>query len=159
MFRDWENFYLLIGSAAAALIGLLFVVVTLTTGREHSSVSRGTSIYTTPTVFHFALVLLISAVALSPGAAAPIAGPIIFICALAGLTYAVAIGVWLRTGSGPEGVHWSDFWWYGVGPAAIYLGLAIAAVALWAAASRAPAWVAVVCWPCFSWGSATPGTW
>jgi hypothetical protein len=76
--------------------------------------------------------------------AGPIAGPIILICALAGLTYSVAIGVWLRTGSGPEGVHWSDFWWYGVGPAAIYLGMTIAAGAVWAGASRAPSWVAIV---------------
>jgi hypothetical protein len=29
MFRDWENYYLLIGSAAGALIGLMFVVMLL----------------------------------------------------------------------------------------------------------------------------------
>ena len=34
MFEGWENFYLIVGPSAAALIGLMFVVVTLTAGRE-----------------------------------------------------------------------------------------------------------------------------
>jgi hypothetical protein len=57
MFLHWDSFYMLIGSAAGALIGWLFVVATLTVGREQSSVSRGMKVYMTPTVFHFAVVL------------------------------------------------------------------------------------------------------
>ena len=44
MFRDWENYYLLIGSAARALIGLMFVVTTLTAGIDASRVSRGAKV-------------------------------------------------------------------------------------------------------------------
>jgi len=40
MFHDWENYYLLIGSAAGALIGLMFVVTTLTAGLDASRVSK-----------------------------------------------------------------------------------------------------------------------
>ena len=52
MFHGWENYYLLIGSAAAALIGLMFVVVTLTAGRDRDEVERGKQLYTSPIVWH-----------------------------------------------------------------------------------------------------------
>ena len=67
MFEGWSDFYLLVASAAGALIGLLFVVVTLTAGREAQSTERGASLYMTPIVFHLATVLLGGAVAMAPG--------------------------------------------------------------------------------------------
>ena len=62
----WDNFYYLIGSAAGGLVGLMFVVVTLTAGRDRSITLRAADLYLTPTVAHFAVVLTISAVALIP---------------------------------------------------------------------------------------------
>jgi formate/nitrite transporter FocA (FNT family) len=55
----WENYYLLIGSAAGALIGLMFVVVTLTAGRDRDQSERGKHLYTSPIVWHLAVVLLL----------------------------------------------------------------------------------------------------
>ena len=66
MFQHWDSYYLLLGSAAGALIGLLFVVATLSAGREVSTVTRGTKTYLTPTVFHFAMVMAVSALATAP---------------------------------------------------------------------------------------------
>ncbi len=40
VFHGWENFFL-IGSAAGALIGLMFVVISLAAGNEPRQVSRG----------------------------------------------------------------------------------------------------------------------
>src|SRR3954470_13720467 len=60
MIEGWSDFYLLIGSAAAALIGLLFVVTTLSAGRDRSEVQRGMRLYTSPIVFHLGLVLVLS---------------------------------------------------------------------------------------------------
>jgi hypothetical protein len=34
MFQGWDTFFFLIGSSAGALIGLMFVVITLTAGHE-----------------------------------------------------------------------------------------------------------------------------
>ena len=62
MLQGWDNFYYLIGSAAASLIGLLFVVMTLTAGRERSRILRGVGLYMMPTVVHFGVVLSVSAV-------------------------------------------------------------------------------------------------
>jgi hypothetical protein len=143
MFEGWDSFYLLVGSASGALIGLLFVVVTLTTNLDRSTASRGTSLYMSPTVFHFAMIVVVSAVGVAPRVGAQAAGAVIGGCALLGLTYATVVGARLRLGRAPEPAHWSDFWCYGVAPAAIYLGLLASAASIWTAPDFAPDWIAV----------------
>jgi hypothetical protein len=63
----WENFYVIVGSSAGALIGLQFVVLTLIAGRP---VTRGeaqaSEAFSTPSVVHFGVVLLLSAVLSAP---------------------------------------------------------------------------------------------
>src|SRR5258708_16865111 len=66
MFEGWDSFYLLIGGAAGALIGLLFVVATLTGNVGREKAMHGAAIYMTPTVFHFAVVLVTSALTAVP---------------------------------------------------------------------------------------------
>ncbi len=63
----WENFYGIVGSAAGALIGLQFVVMTLIANMPitRSSAHAG-DVFTTPTVVHFGVVLLLSAVVSAP---------------------------------------------------------------------------------------------
>jgi hypothetical protein len=63
----WTNFYVMLGSSAAALTGLMFVVLTLIAGTEAvRRTPEGISTYTTPTVLHFATALLISANFVAP---------------------------------------------------------------------------------------------
>jgi hypothetical protein len=45
MFEGWGEFYLMAGSAAAVLIGLLFVVLTLMHDRPRSTVLMGSKLY------------------------------------------------------------------------------------------------------------------
>src|SRR6266550_2382712 len=59
-FSAWENFYVIIGSSAAALTGLQFVVVVL--GAEARSIGPEVGAFGTPTVVHFCAVLLMSAI-------------------------------------------------------------------------------------------------
>jgi hypothetical protein len=126
----------LIGSAAGALIGLLFVVATLTAGREQSSVSRGMKVYMTPTVFHFSVVMAVSAVATVPELPASIVVLILGACATIGLLYSLWITMRLRKDTLND-QHWSDFWCYGVAPMATYLGVGVSAVAVSMALTRA----------------------
>ena len=65
--HEWETFYVIIGSSAAALTGLQFVVIalgadTMSMGGEHE-----VQTFATPTVVHFCTVLLISAMISTPG--------------------------------------------------------------------------------------------
>jgi hypothetical protein len=63
----WSNFYIMTGSAAASLTGLMFVVITLVTGAERlRKAPDGISTFSTPTVVHFCAVLLVSAILNAP---------------------------------------------------------------------------------------------
>src|SRR2546426_4727252 len=63
----WENFYVIVGSSAGALIGLQFVVISLFASRpiDHLEAQAG-SAFATPSVVHFGLVLLLSAIVSAP---------------------------------------------------------------------------------------------
>ena len=59
---EWDSFYLIVGSAAGALIGLQFVVMTLIAGQPRTRpVAEVGAAFATPTVIHFGAALLISA--------------------------------------------------------------------------------------------------
>jgi hypothetical protein len=127
MFSGWQAFYQVTGSAAGALIGLLFIVATLSAGRRTAASISGGQLFTGPTVFHLALVLMISALALMPLAEGGVSTVILCACVLAGFGYSVKIAIGLSRLTNPT--HWTDLWFYGVAPVAAYVGLAASAVA------------------------------
>ena len=135
MFSGWQAFYQMTGGAAATLTGLLFLVASLMSGRPMSASAVGVRLFTTPTVFHLASVLVISALALAPTGEGDLQSAVMTLWALFGLVYALtrAAGI-LRLANQ---THWSDFWWYGFGPTTAYLALAGAAAATWAHAPHA----------------------
>ena len=65
---DWQNFYMLMGTAAATLTGLMFVVTTLIAGIDAhlSTLNAAVSAYNTPTVVHFGTVLLLAGLLSAP---------------------------------------------------------------------------------------------
>ena len=140
MLQGWDNFYYLIGSASGGLIGLMFVVVTLTTGRDRPTMLRAAGLYLTPTVAHFAVVLATSAVAMAPGLPPRARGAVFGVVLLIGFFYAAraCFGI-ARPRKGLEPSHRSDFWCYGAAPTAIYAGLAtVVALTFWLRAAWAP---------------------
>jgi hypothetical protein len=67
LLSPWSSFYIMTGSSAAALTGLMFVVITLVIGVERSRrTSDGISAFSTPTVVHFSAALLASAMLTVP---------------------------------------------------------------------------------------------
>jgi hypothetical protein len=62
----WDSFYVIVGSAAGALIGLQFVVMTLIADRPVPRMSEAAAAFSTPTIVHFSVVLLLSAVLRAP---------------------------------------------------------------------------------------------
>lgn len=130
MFSPWEAFYQMTGEVAATLMGLLFIVVTLLSGRPRAAVLQGARLFNTPTVFNLASVLAVSALALAPDGTDEIRAALIGAWAASSLVYAAGIAAGLRAIETPT--HWSDPWCYGFAPAAIYLALTAAAVAAWA---------------------------
>ncbi len=62
----WENFYVIVGSAASALIGLQFVVLTLIADRPVLRAAEAGATFATPTIVHFGAVLFLSSLASVP---------------------------------------------------------------------------------------------
>ena len=121
----WTNFYVIVGSSAGALIGLQFVVLTLISELQAGrGMAEGARAFSTPTIVHFAAVLLLSA-----GLNAPwqgVSGAAVF-CALvgvAGTVYAVMVARRMRaqTAYRPE---FEDWLFHAVLPLAAYATLAV----------------------------------
>lgn len=87
----WGNFYVMAGSSAAALTGLMFVVISLVHGRATPTNQDGISTFSTPTVMHFATALLISAVLVAPWQRLLYPGVTVALAGLYGLVYILRI--------------------------------------------------------------------
>lgn len=88
---DWDSFYVITGSAAAALTGLQFVVMALVSETRMRSSTATIDAFGTPTIVHFCAVLFVSATLSAPWhvlslTALPIGG-----CGIAGVIYALLI--------------------------------------------------------------------
>ncbi|HYM18486.1 MAG TPA: hypothetical protein VEU06_07985 [Micropepsaceae bacterium] len=139
MFLDWDNFYLLVGGAAGALIGLMFVVATLTSEMniESKRLVQGSRIYITPIVFHFGVVFVVSAMTAVPELSSVAVAVVLAFLSASGLFYSAWTTIRL--------FHWkdpppdlSDKVFYGIVPVIVYLALAVTAGAVWIAPANAP---------------------
>lgn len=144
MFEGWGEFYLLAGSAAAVLIGLIFVVVTLMQDRSRSSVLSGSKLYMGPVVLHVSFVLALSAAALLPGISSHSMGFVTAVVAVWGLARGLMSIVGIRGLTGADTPHWTDVWFYGVIPTVIYLLLGAVSAGFWADKGWAPYGVATI---------------
>ena len=98
LMNGWANFYVIVGSSAGALIGLQFVVKTLIAGR---SVARGEAqagdAFSTPSVVHFGVVLLLSAIISAPWDGIGIVTVLWGGVGLSGMLYSVVVARRMRT--------------------------------------------------------------
>lgn len=113
MFEGWSEFYLLAGSAAAVLIGLIFVVVTLMQDRPRSSVLNGSRLYMGPVALHVSFVLVLSAAALVPGISPSNYAVVSGAVSIWGLARSVSGIFGIRALTGADTPHWTDVWFYG----------------------------------------------
>ncbi len=94
----WGNFYVIVGSSAGALIGLQFVVMTLI---ANIPLTRGDAqagdTFTTPTVVHFGVVLLLSAAGSAPWDGIAAVAALWGLVGLGGVLYVVLVARRLRS--------------------------------------------------------------
>jgi hypothetical protein len=113
MLGTWANFYVMVGGAAAALTGLMFVVITLISGVERSLPSHdGVGTFSTPTVLYFCTALVVAATFCAPWHELLVPGILVGLAGLCGCAYV------LRTMSRatrlesykPDLEDWTWFW-------------------------------------------------
>jgi hypothetical protein len=87
LLREWHDFYVLLGTASATLVGLMFVAASIgsTVFNEQSRAALGAFI--TPTVFHFAAVLFACLVITMPIHDWESLGVLLGVGGLAGVVY------------------------------------------------------------------------
>jgi hypothetical protein len=90
MFAGWYNFYGAVAQAAATLIGLLFVIVTLGSGLG-ARFQETARLFVTPTLVHFATVFFIALVTLAPNGSRVATFACILACGVGGFAYMIAV--------------------------------------------------------------------
>ncbi len=131
LFDGWGEFFLLAGSAAAVLIGLIFVVVTLMQDRPRASVLSGSKLYMGPVVLTVSFVLGLSAAALVPRISAREFALICGACALWGLARGLMSIRGIGALGGEDRPHWTDVWFYGVFPSLLQAAMGLVAWGFW----------------------------
>jgi hypothetical protein len=124
--NGWENFYVIVGSAAGALIGLQFVVITLIADRPRLQMGEASAAFATPTIIHFGIVLLLAAIACVPWQGCVAVSVLWVLIALSGLIYVIITGRRMRAQTiyQPELLDWA---FHLMLPGAAYSMLAVAA--------------------------------
>ncbi|HEY2524462.1 MAG TPA: hypothetical protein VGI29_05345 [Candidatus Binataceae bacterium] len=127
MLAEWDSFYVIVGSAAGALIGLQFVVMTLIAERPLRA-AEASAAFSTPTIVHFGSVLLLSALLRAPWQAIILAAVLWGLMGVGGVAYAVIVARRMRaqTVYQPE---FEDWLFHLLLPLAAYAMLALSAFA------------------------------
>ena len=123
----WENFYVIVGSSAGALIGLQFVVITLIADRPRvAQQAQAGAAFATPTVIHFGAVLLLSAIMSAPWRSMNSAAVIWGFFGAVGIIYQIIVirRMRLQTSYAPE---FEDWLFHAVLPFAAYITLVASA--------------------------------
>ena len=122
--HEWDNFYVIVGSAAAALTGLQFVVVVL--GAEVEAVRDAAAVeaFGTPTIVHFCVVLTIAALIAVPGQTPFTLGSLLTLLGAGGIVYSIITARRAKRQSNYEPVF-EDWLWHVGFPFVAYAALLI----------------------------------
>lgn len=119
----WGNFFVILGSSAGALIGLQFVVVALvadlvtsTSGQQRQETGAA---FATPTIIHFSIVLLLSAVLSAPWHSVGSPTVVVGLIGLGGIAYSLIVARRMGTQTGYKPVF-EDWLFHSLLPLAAY---------------------------------------
>ena len=127
--KEWHDFYLLVGTAGATLLALLFVALSLGTGFLTEERQEATRTFMSPVAIHFITVFFLSAVALFPSHQAKFFAGLIGATALIGATVSTYITVKVVRTDMTN--YMEDYFAYGILPDLGYLALLAAAVLIY----------------------------
>jgi len=128
---NWVNFYVIVGSSAAALTGLMFVAIALMTNLRVNLQARSRLLdaFGTPTVVHFGAVLMQSAILSAPWPTLGGARVALAVYAWTAVTYTTVVVRRTRRQTDYQPVL-EDWLFHAVLPLMAYLSVATAVTAL-----------------------------
>jgi hypothetical protein len=122
LLTPWESFYVIVGSSAAALTGLQFVVMALVADSRARASSGEISAFGSPGVVHFCAALFVCAALSAPWQSLLGAGIAIVLCGAAGVFYALVVMHRARRQKGYKPVF-EDWVWHVAMPLIAYVAL------------------------------------
>jgi hypothetical protein len=128
---NWQNFFMIIGTAAATLTGLMFIVITLIAGIDVHipTVNAGISAFNTPTVVHFCSVLLLAVILSAPWQAFASVSLLLGLLGLGEVIYLITVIRRMRRIPGYQ-TPLRDRLWYSAVPLSAYFVLIVSAITL-----------------------------
>ena len=126
--EGWGEFYVVVGAAAAALTGLMFVVIALRAEDSQRSVERFEA-FATPTLVAFSTVLVLSALATVPKHSETSLGVSLVLSGIAGAIYTCYNTRQVQREDGYT--YMSDWAWRHVAPGLDYVALFVAGIVVW----------------------------
>ena len=127
--KEWHDFYVLMGTAGATLLALLFVAVSLGAGYLTEERQWATRTFMSPVVIHFSTVFFLSAVALVPSQQARFFAALIGAIASIGAIISTYITVQVVRTDLTNDLE--DYFAYGLLPGICYLALLAAGVSIY----------------------------
>ena len=139
LLASWHNFYAILGTAAASLTGLMFVVIALTASVQRRRSSDGIGAFGTPTVFHFEAALLLAAILSAPWSMLWNVDLLLGLCSIGGVVYImIVLRRFLRVSRQSNYTNVLEDWlWYLFFPLVSYIAIVVAAIMLPANAALA----------------------
>jgi hypothetical protein len=125
----WHDFFVLVGTAGATLLALLFVAVSLGAGFLSDRKTDATRAFFSPVVVHFSAVFFLSAVALIPGHRTVFFAIVIGACALTGFCVALFATIQLMRHDWTR--YKQDHLSYGLLPTISYAALLVTSAMIW----------------------------
>ena len=122
---EWESFYVIVGSSAAALTGLMFVVITLIVGSDRPRSGGTVAAFGTPNIVHFCAALIISATISAPWRSLPHISITLAGFGGAGVGYVLVVLKRARRQTEYQPVL-EDWLWHTVFPLAAYAAIVVA---------------------------------
>jgi len=132
--EHWREFYLLVGTAAAAMVALLFVAASIGSGFLSPARASGSRTYMSPVVMHFTAVLVVCSIGLVPSHTWVSLGVLLAAGALGTGAYSTMIMARVLKNST---LDWADRFFYGVMPVIGYIAGLVAAVLFFARSHHA----------------------
>jgi hypothetical protein len=125
----WQNFYVIVGPSAGALIGLQFVVLSLMASRPAAqNDAEAGHAFATPTIVHFGTVLGLSAILSAPWDGICPAAVVWGLVGLSGVVYAFIVIRRMRAQAAYQ-PEFEDWLFHVLLPMSAYLTLAVSAFA------------------------------
>ena len=118
---QWQEFYTLLGTASATMVGLLFVATTVGSGVFSSGRTAPLRMFLSASVINFSSILVASLIVIAPGQSWESLGAMIVVCGLFGLAYYGAVTRDAIRDGLIKSVDLEDRTWYGVLPVIVYL--------------------------------------